>query len=229
MGIVLPYPHRTISSEGQRSGRSSVRDMPVASSIGKTNSAGTPRLERTSQYQTCDCVVPIRSANGFWPPATTHARNSASFDMGPEYPKLGTCQPKNLSGTANRKIGISSPMEPADPKAFGARVRQRRKEFRWDQERLAKESGYSQTNIYWIEKGGPLRPHIQAPLLAGPLRTTAEWLLYGRGQKHVGPPLPLTSKELTENYDEFSLEEQQTVSELILKIGATRRQKRKNS
>ena len=60
MGIVLRFHAGT--SSGHKSGRKAVRETPVSRSIGKTNSAGTPRLDLFSQYQTCDCVVPIRSA-----------------------------------------------------------------------------------------------------------------------------------------------------------------------
>lgn len=70
---------------GYRSGRSSCRVTfpPVALSIGSTNSAGGElRFARSSQYQTWDCVVPIRSASGFCPPTISTARFRASFLIG---------------------------------------------------------------------------------------------------------------------------------------------------
>src|SRR5258705_13988612 len=98
MGMVLNFPrhHARASSRGYKSGRSSDRETPVSRSIDNTNSAGTPRLDFMSQYQTCDWVVPMRSAKGFCPPAKSHARLSASVDMAAHYPNLGQLQPKNL-------------------------------------------------------------------------------------------------------------------------------------
>src|ERR1700676_4002735 len=114
---------RTPSTTGHKSGRNSLLETPVSLSIGSTNSAGTPRLDRVSQYQTCDCVVPMRSAKGFWPPAKSHARLSASsLDMAASYPNLGKLQPKNLSGTANLNFGRLEPMKEVDPIKFGKRV-----------------------------------------------------------------------------------------------------------
>jgi len=105
MGVIIRFPRHTLASMGHKSGRNSVREIPVSRSMGSTNSAGTPRFDRVSQYQTCDCVVPMRSAKGFCPPAKSHARLSASVDMGAYYPNLCELQPKNLCATTNRNFG----------------------------------------------------------------------------------------------------------------------------
>src|ERR1700676_1155685 len=112
---------RTPSTTGHKSGRNSLLETPVSLSIGNTNSAGTPRLDRVSQYQTCDWVVPMRSAKGFCPPAKSQARLSASVDIPKDYPFLGELQPKNLCKTANLDFGRLEPMKEADPIAFGNR------------------------------------------------------------------------------------------------------------
>src|SRR5882672_1425249 len=98
------------ATSGHKSGRNSPREMPVSRSIDNTNSAGTPRFDFSSQYQTCDCVVPIRSAKRFWPPASSHARLSA-FDMNSTYPNLGQMQLKNLCRTTDRNLGILGGMK----------------------------------------------------------------------------------------------------------------------
>ena len=127
MAKIIQFQEHVLASSDQRSGRSSARGMPVSRSIDKTNSAGTPRLDFVSQYQTWDCVVPMRSAKGFCPPASAQARFNASVDMAGPYPKLGKNQPINLSGTANLNFGISSTMgREVDKKAFGSRAKRRR-------------------------------------------------------------------------------------------------------
>jgi transcriptional regulator with XRE-family HTH domain len=229
MGIVIRLAHRharTSAAAGHKSGRSSLRETPVSFSIDKTNSAGTPRFDFSSQYQTCDCVVPMRSAKGFCPPASSQARLSASLDMGTKYPNLGISQPKNLSKTANLNFGSFEPMKEANPIAFGNRVRERRKARGLTQDRLAELSGYSQTNIYWIEKGEMQRPHIQAQALAEALQTTAEYLLHGTGPKEIGPPI-MDDDELLKNFHMMSPEDRATISASISECVGAFKEKRK--
>lgn len=140
-GIILPFRRHArarSSSSAHRSGRNSDRDTPVSRSIGRTNSAGTPFFERSSQYQTCDCVVPMRSASCFCPPASLHARRSASFDMQAEYPKLGKAQQKNLWRTSYLTFGSGTDMTNVDPKALGARLCARRELRGHTQDSLAR-------------------------------------------------------------------------------------------
>lgn len=226
MGSVIRFPrrHARAFSAGYKSGRSSVREMPVSRSIGNTNSAGTPRLEPLSQYQTSDCLVPIRSASFCWLPAKSQARLSASLgDMAPEYLFLGNRQPKNLSGTPYQKFGkVPSMKNDIDPVAFGKRVEKRRNELEWSQARLGKEAGYSQSNIDWIEKGGPKNPKKYALELAEALQTTADWLMYEKGPKEIGPHV-MTREELRKAFEELPAEGQFEVrvalTEMFARLG----------
>lgn len=201
---------------GHKSGRNSERETPVSRSIGKTNSAGTPRLDRVSQYQTWDCVVPMRSAKGFCPPAASQARFSASVDdMSASYPNLGHLQPKTLCMNTYLKFGTDKCMrEPINPADFGRRVRELREELRWSQGRLGKASGFSQSNIGWIEQGKGKDPKKQALALADALGSTPEWLLYGTGDRQTGVR-PLSSDELAAIYNDLPLMVQIEITEAI--------------
>jgi transcriptional regulator with XRE-family HTH domain len=196
MGIVLRFARchaRASSFAGYKSGRSALREIPVSRSIGNTNSAGTPRFERESQYQTWDCVVPIRSAKGFCPPTFLHACCNADFDdMSTEYPNLGQLQPKNLCKQTYAKLGTNRGMRgpSIDPVAFGRRVRERRDELGWSQGKLAKESGQSQSNVGWIELGNAKDPEKQALKLARALHLHVDWLLHEIGPRETARPLP---------------------------------------
>lgn len=207
MGIVVRFPRaHARASSGYKSGRSSLREIPVSRSIGNTNSAGTPRFERDSQYQTWDCVVPMRSAKGFCPPAFLQARCNADFDdMQLEYPNLGQLQPKNLCKQTYAKIGTLEGMRGSsiDPNKFGERVRDRREELGWPQTKLAKQSGQSQSNIGWIEQGKAKDPEKQALKLARALYLHVDWLLYGIGPRENGRPLP-SPKEFAAVYAEMT-------------------------
>ncbi len=196
---------RASAGTGYRSGRNSCRETPVSRSIGRTNSPGTPRLERDSQYQTCDCVVPMRSASGFCPPTASQARLSASVaDMSLSNPNLGESQPKTLCGTANSNFGSIRGMRTADSKGFGRRVRARREQFGWTQEQLAEKTGFSQSNIGWIESGKPKKgPEVYVVKLSLALEATQEWLLYGEGEPPGPPPYP-TKEEIAEAYEAMS-------------------------
>lgn len=204
------------ASLGQISGLSSLRETPVSLSIDNTNSAGTPRLERVSQYQTCDCVVPIRSARGFCPPAAVHARRSASVDvMDPHYPDLGQKQPKTLWGTTYRNFGNFGGMrEPIDPKKFGERVKELRTELGMSQAGLGKASGFSQSNIGWIEAGSGKDPKKQALALADALGSSPEWLLHGTGVRQTGIR-PLTKEQLSAIYDNLPLSVRMAITETV--------------
>ena len=189
MGVVLRF--HAESSIGHRSGRRSDLGIPVSRSMGRTNSAGTPRLDFSSQYQTWDCVVPMRAARAFWPPTASHARRSASVDIRRQYPVLGKGQPKNQFRPNNLFIGKVPPMGTGtQPSAgFGDRVRYRRLELQMSVDRLMELTGYSQSNISHIERGGTKKPEKIAHLLAKALQTTAEWLLHGTGSNPPPPPI----------------------------------------
>jgi transcriptional regulator with XRE-family HTH domain len=184
VGNIIPFRHAPAPSTDQRSGRSSVRGTPVSRSIGSTNSAGTPLLERTSQYQTCDCVVPIRSASCFWPPAALHARRSASFDMPAQYPNLGKAQQKNLCRTGYLTFGNWAGMRTVDPKALGARLFARREGRGHTQDSLARAIGMKQQGVDNIEKGKVRRPRLIREI-AAELGTSQEWLLWAEGPEAV--------------------------------------------
>ena len=215
MGNVVEFPGHHAASGGYRSGRSSCRGTPVARSIGKTNSPGTPLLDRDSQYQTCDCVVPMRSAKGFCPPATSHARLSASVDdMSSSNANFCESQQKSLWATANLKFGTLRSMKPVDSRAFGARVRARRKDLGLSQGAAAKLAGYSQQHIGTIESGSQKHPERNAIALAEALQTTTGWLCYGEGPKSTGPQF-LTTKELVEKYEALPAERKSLISRSI--------------
>jgi len=186
--VISLFKHQARTSAGQRSGRSSDRETPVSFSIDSTNSAGTPRLERVSQYQTCDCVVPIRSAKGFCPPAAAQARFSASvFDMAEPYPHLGRNQPRNLWRTNHLNIGSFTGMKKVDQKALGNRVRTRRDGLGLSGKALGEACGMSQQGVDNIEQGKVARPRNLLELAAA-LFTTPQWLLYGEGPEEFRPP-----------------------------------------
>lgn len=210
--------HARISetSTGHKSGLSSERETPVSRSIGKTNSAGTPRLDRVSQYQTWDCVVPIRSAKGFCPPAASQARFSASVvDMTEAYPNLGHLQPKTLCMNTYLKFGNTGGMrEPVNPADFGRRVRELREELGWSQGKLGKLSGFSQSNIGWVEQGKGKDPKKQALAIADALGSTPDWLLYGTGDRQTGVR-PLSGEDLLALYNDMPLLAQLEFSEAI--------------
>lgn len=226
MGMIIRFQDHARATSGHKSGRSSPRETPVAVSMRNTNSAGAPRLDRESQYQTWDCVVPMRSAKGFCPPAKTHARLSASLDMGAQYPFLGRLQPKNLCKTADLDFGRLEPMKEANPIEFGNRVRERRKALGLSQKRLGELSGYSQTNIGWIEMGTMKRPQRSAAALSDVLRSPVDYLLWGIGPKEIGPAI-MSNDELRENYNFLSPEDQAAISADIAQRIEAYRQKQK--
>lgn len=178
------------TSAGYKSGRNSWRGTPVANSIGKTNSARTPFRERLSQYQTCDCEVPIKSASGFCPPAISQARSKASVDMNATYLDLGKKQQQNLSGTNYLNFGKMPVMRKVNKKAFGERVAYRRVKLTWSQDDLAQAVGMSQQGIDNIEHGKSARPRgIQE--IAEALETTPKWLQWEEGPEELPTIDPL--------------------------------------
>lgn len=235
MGMVVRFPRRhgrapTETSTGHKSGLNSPLGTPVSRSIGSTYSADTPLFERSSQYQICDCVVPMRSARGFCPPAISQARLSASFVM-PNlyYANFGNLQLKNMSKITNIKFGKPKGMrEVIDPIAFGRRVRERRKKRGLSQSALGEQSGYSQQNVGWFEKGDIKDPRAQAQDLAGPLQTTVEWLLFGTGLEERAPP-PLTGDQVAENYEKLPQAEREVISDQIMKFMSELGRKRRSA
>jgi transcriptional regulator with XRE-family HTH domain len=144
--------------------------------------------------------------------------------MGAQYPILGQLQPKNLWKNTYRNFGTNSPMkDEIDPVEFGCRVRERRKEFNWSQKDLGKESGYSQSNIGWVELGTAKDPQKQALRLAKALRLHVDWLLYKIGPRETGPAIP-TPEQFKEIYGNLSIEGRQALATLAAKY-----QKRKKS
>jgi len=211
---------------GHRSGRSSVRGTPVSRSMADTNSAGTPFLERVSQYQTCDCVVPIRSASGFWPPATSHARRSASEDMFPKYGILSKCQPKSMSGLAHQHLDNLDGMKAGLPSwDFGQRVKQLRLAHHWTTAQLSSRVRVSQQQISYYESGKVKNPNKIAHLLAEALGSTPDFLLRGTGAQG-GPPPVLSAGEVVDYYQSMSEDEQRRLSEFIRSIQGDKRYSR---
>lgn len=183
MGIVVQF-HARAPSRGYKSGRNSYRGTPVSRSIESTNSPGTPRFDFSSQYQTCDCVVPMRSAKGFCPPATSQARRSGSFDMGALYPSLGELQPKYLWGKSYLNIGISVLMRAVDPVKLAARIRHRIDALGTDQAKVARALGIPQQTMNNVCKGKVKKPSFINEL-ADCLNTTRQWLLFGEGSEEA--------------------------------------------
>lgn len=105
-------------------------------------------------------------------------------------------------------------MKQADSVAFGLRVRQRRKDLGMSQERLAKLSGQSQSNIGYIEQGNAGKPHRLAPELAPHLQTSVDWLLWEQGPKQVGPYY-LPTDVLVQKYDALPPDRKAEISEAI--------------
>lgn len=216
MGDVIKLHSAASRAVGHKSGRSSPRGTPVSRSISKTNSAGTPFLDFVSQYETSDCLVPMRSASDFWLPATSQARLSASVDMPPSNPNLGESQPKTLCEIDNLNFGSNGFMKAlkADSPAFGRRVRERREEIDISQKELGEASGYSQQNIVTIEAGRVKRPERCAAALAKALRTSMDWLLWEKGPRKFGPQYH-SRKKLVEKYEELPAEVKETISQAI--------------
>lgn len=168
----------------------------------------------------------MRSAKGFCPPASPQARLSASFDIGAQYPNLGQLQPKNLCGTLNRDFGRFGPMKEADPIKFGIRVRERREALGLSQARLGKLSGYSQTNIGWIEAGNMKRPRVAAEALSEGLQCPVEYLLWATGPKQIGPRI-MSAEELGENYEILAPEARAAISAAVAQAVAAEKEKLK--
>lgn len=118
--------------------------------------------------------------------------------------------------------------KPVDPVTFGRRVRDRRMELGWSQGKLATASGYSQTNIGWIETGKAKDPTKQALRLAQALNTTADWLLYEKGQKELGPPA-MTREEIRKALDELPADAQLEFRIAVTEMLANRGIKRKKA
>lgn len=117
-------------------------------------------------------------------------------------------------------------MKAIDPKAFGKRVRERRVDLGMSQGALGELSGYSQSNIGWLESGAAKRPQRAASDLADHLQTTRDWLLWGQGPKHVGP-VYLSTKELAEKYEALSPEKKAKISQAIEENEQSVRQKKR--
>jgi transcriptional regulator with XRE-family HTH domain len=113
-------------------------------------------------------------------------------------------------------------MQGIDPKSFGRRIRERREELVWSQSRLAEESGYSQSNIGWIEQGKSKDPRKQAISLAEALRSTPAWLLHGTGPRETGPKI-LTTEQLQAIYDAMSVEAKAAVTATVEKYQARKK------
>ena len=102
-------------------------------------------------------------------------------------------------------------MKTVDPIKFGARVRERREAKGLSQKALGKLSGYSQTNIGWIEAGTKKRPQGSVMALSEALRCPVEYLLWGTGPKELGPPI-MSDKQIREIYKTFPPEDQAAIT-----------------
>jgi transcriptional regulator with XRE-family HTH domain len=195
MGTVIQFAgHHARASSGKRSGRKAERKTPVSLSIGNTNSAGTPRLDLVSQYQTCPCVVPIRFASRFCPPARSQASLRASLRIiEASYQFLGDNQPKTMSGTGYRDFGRISGMSDTSAQGIGNRIRKRREKAGISQAKLAKSLGTKQQTVAGWENGVSDRPRLLFEA-AKQLGTTHQWLLTGEGPEE--PDGPFVSKEM---------------------------------
>jgi transcriptional regulator with XRE-family HTH domain len=135
--------------------------------------------------------------------------------MSGQYPNLGQKQPKTLWGTTYRNFGNFGGMrEPIDPKKFGERVKELRTELGMSQAGLGKASGFSQSNIGWIEAGSGKDPKKQALALADALGSSPEWLLHGTGARQTGIR-PLTKEQLSAIYDNLPLSVRLAITETV--------------
>lgn len=107
-------------------------------------------------------------------------------------------------------------MTDADPKEFGKRLKSRRKELGLSQVDLAAAAGYSQSNVGWLESGKAKDIRAQAMDLAGPLRTTLDWLLWEKGPKEVGPHV-MDDDELLKSYNSLALNDREAISQIMAK------------
>lgn len=107
-------------------------------------------------------------------------------------------------------------MRAVDSRAFGRRISARREELGLSQQQLGARSGYSQSNIGWLESGKAKRPQRAAADLAGPLQTTREWLLWGEGDKQSGPSF-LPTPVFMEKYEALPPELRAALSQAIEK------------
>ncbi len=89
-------------------------------------------------------------------------------------------------------------MKPVEPRAFGARVRARRKRLGIpSQKALGALIGVPQQTIANIESGGVERPRFMREL-AGVLGTSEEWLFWEEGPEEVGSPNLYTAEQLVD-------------------------------
>lgn len=153
----------------------------------------------------------MRSAKAFCPPALSQARFNASRDIVSEYQHLGTCQLKNMCGPDHRilgndgtdgTVGYAKFMLPIDPKAFGARLRERREELGFTQGEVGERAGYSQQRVASIEDGHIKRPERAVVALAEAIYTSREWLCWGEGPRRVGSPVS-TPRQIAESYSQL--------------------------
>jgi len=144
--------------------------------------------------------------------------------MRTEYPNLGQLQPKNLCKQTYAKLGTLGVMKGIDPTAFGRRVRERRKELGWSQDKLATESGQSQSNVGWIELGSAKDPEKQALKLARALYLHVDWLLHGVGPRETAQPLP-SPKEFAAIYAALPDEGKAELLRVVAKHSGAKRAK----
>ena len=145
------------------------------------------------------------------------------------YPKFGYRQPKNTCRvTSNQNFDIFGRMREIDSVKFGRRVRERRVELGLSQIALGRLSGHSQSNIGWIEGGSVKKAQRAAYELAGPLQTTAEWLLWELGPKQLGPR-HFTTAQMAEKYDEMPPELKSEITQAIEKLEKSNLRKKRSS
>ena len=95
-----------------------------------------------------------------------------------------------------------------DPKAFARLMKQRRKQLKWSEQRLAREMGVTDSTIQYYESGKLKNPKKVARQVAEALMVTEDWLL---GRIDGRPPAPpeLTPGQFSDIYAGLSAAERQ--------------------
>lgn len=181
------------------SGRSSYRVTapPVALSIARTFSAGTPPRALLSQKDTSCCLTPIFSAKAACEPQISIARanpEDASLSlMGKEATQeLVSRQQENTYRPQQKDFGCDTSWarpEPGSMRTLGSRLRIRREQLGWSQTELARRISdivsprgkkFTQQSVHNLESGRS-RNSSELPVVADVLKVSLEWLRDGKG------------------------------------------------
>lgn len=136
-------------------------------------SAGTPRFDRPSQYESVDCLTPIFSARACWLPATETARdNGVSFVLMSRTITISRSLASDISlGHVVSGIGSVPAMG-----MLAGRLKEAREAAGLSQADLAERVGMKQTGIASIEAGEVARPRKMREISRAVGRSE-EWLL----------------------------------------------------